>query len=114
MLIPHSSLVIRGAGAWGGGVRPGEASFSCAAAGATPSAASAAAVEMRRPIMPRPGTPKAGPYRVSINYYSQGPMGYGMGLLSIQRFDGKGGLAFEDRPYVIMNDHAYVDLGTVR
>jgi tetratricopeptide (TPR) repeat protein len=60
------------------------------------------------------GTPKAGPYRLSINYYSQGPMGYGMGLLEIQRFDGKGGLSFEDRPYVIMNDHAYVDLGKAK
>jgi tetratricopeptide (TPR) repeat protein len=61
-----------------------------------------------------PGTPKAGPYRLSIDYYSQGPMGFGMGLLEVQRFDGKGGLSFEDRPYVIMNDHAYVDLGTVK
>ncbi|MCB9560141.1 MAG: AgmX/PglI C-terminal domain-containing protein [Kofleriaceae bacterium] len=60
-----------------------------------------------------PGTPKAGPYRLSINYYSQGPMGYGMGLLQIQRFDGKH-LRFEDRPYVIMVDHAFVDLGTYR
>jgi tetratricopeptide (TPR) repeat protein len=60
------------------------------------------------------GTPKAGPYRLSINYYSQGPMGYGMGLLQIVKHDGKGGLAFEDRPYVIMNDHAYVDLGTFK
>lgn len=59
------------------------------------------------------GTPKAGPYRLSINYYSQGPMGYGMGLLEVQRFDGKGKLSFEDRPYVIMNDHAYVDLGKI-
>jgi hypothetical protein len=58
------------------------------------------------------GKPKAGPYRLSINYYSQGPMGYGMGLLEIQKFDGKGGLSFEDRPYVIMNDHAFVDLGS--
>ncbi|MEP6859745.1 MAG: VIT domain-containing protein [Deltaproteobacteria bacterium] len=57
------------------------------------------------------GTPKAGPYKLSINYYSQGPMGYGMGLLEIQKFDGHGGLSFEDRPYVIMNDHAFVDLG---
>jgi hypothetical protein len=59
-----------------------------------------------------PGTPSAGPYRLSINYYSQGPMGYGMGLLEVQRFDGKGGLKFEDRPYVIMHDQAYVDLGS--
>jgi hypothetical protein len=61
-----------------------------------------------------PGTPKAGPYRLSINYYSQGPMGYGMGLLEIQKFDGKGKLTFEDRPYVIMTNQAYVDLGTYR
>jgi hypothetical protein len=39
-------------------------------------------------------------------------MGYGMGLLQIVRHDGNGGLAFEDRPYVIMHDHAYVDLGS--
>ena len=60
------------------------------------------------------GTPKAGPYRLSIDYYSQGPMGYGMGLLQIVRHDGKGTLSFDDRPYVIMADHAYVDLGTFR
>jgi tetratricopeptide (TPR) repeat protein len=60
------------------------------------------------------GTPKAGPYKLSIDYYSQGPMGYGMGLLQIVRHDGKGTLSFDDRPYVIMADHAYVDLGTFR
>jgi len=61
-----------------------------------------------------PGTPSAGPYELSLHYYSQGPMGFGMGLLQIQRFDGKGGLTFEDRPYVIMTDRAFVDLGTTR
>jgi tetratricopeptide (TPR) repeat protein len=61
-----------------------------------------------------PGAPNAGPYRLSINYYSQGPMGYGMGLLQIQKFDGRGNLSFEDRPYVIMTDQAFVDLGTYR
>ncbi len=61
-----------------------------------------------------PGQPTAGPYELSINYYSQGPMGYGMGLLEIQKFDGKGGLTFEDRPYVIMVDQAFVDLGTYK
>lgn len=60
------------------------------------------------------GTPTAGPYRMSINYYSQGPMGYGMGLLQIVKHDGKGTLSFQDRPYVIMADHAYVDLGTYK
>jgi len=57
------------------------------------------------------GAPTAGPYKLSINYYSQGPMGFGMGLLQIQRFDGKG-FWFEDRPYVIMRNRAFVDLGS--
>lgn len=61
-----------------------------------------------------PGVPSAGPYRLSINYFSQGPMGYGMGLLQIQKFDGKGNLSFEDRPYVIMTNQAFVDLGSFR
>ncbi len=61
-----------------------------------------------------PGRPSAGPYKISINYYSQGPMGYGMGLLQIIKHDGKGKLEFQDRPYVIMNNEAYVNLGTFR
>jgi tetratricopeptide (TPR) repeat protein len=61
-----------------------------------------------------PGRPKAGPYKLSINYYSQGPMGYGMGLLQILKHDGKGKLEFQDRPYVIMNDQAFVNLGTYK
>ncbi len=60
------------------------------------------------------GNPVAGPYHLSINYYSQGPMGYGMGLLQILQHDGNGKLSFQDRPYVIMNDHAFVDLGTFK
>ena len=35
-------------------------------------------------------------------------------LLQILRHDGAGGLSFEDRPYIVMNDHAQVDLGEVR
>jgi uncharacterized protein YfaP (DUF2135 family) len=60
------------------------------------------------------GATKGGPYQLSINYFSQGPMGYGMGLLQIQTYDGKGGLTFEDRPYVIMVNQAFVDLGTYK
>ena len=59
------------------------------------------------------GTPKAAPYALQIHYYSRGPMGYGMGLLEIVRHDGKGQLAFEHRPYIVMVDGAYVDLGQV-
>ncbi|MCA9678994.1 MAG: hypothetical protein KC464_28445, partial [Myxococcales bacterium] len=61
-----------------------------------------------------PGTPKAAPYRLSIHYYSRGPMGYGMGKLQVLRHDGKGTLTFEDRPFVVMNDQAFVELGSVK
>ncbi|HWO19873.1 MAG TPA: OmpA family protein [Kofleriaceae bacterium] len=60
------------------------------------------------------GAPQAGPYRLSLEYYAQGPMGYGMGLLQIQRFDPRRGFSFDDRPYVIMTSRAKVDLGTYR
>jgi hypothetical protein len=59
------------------------------------------------------GKAAAAPYKLQIHYYSRGPMGYGMGLLEIVRHDGKGNLAFEHRPYVVMVDGAFVDLGTV-
>ena len=60
-----------------------------------------------------PGKASAGPYQLQIHYYSKGPMGYGMGVLEILRHDGKGGLAFEHRPYVVMTDGAFLDLGIV-
>ena len=59
------------------------------------------------------GKPKAFPYRLQIHYYSRGPMGYGMGQLEILEHDGQGHLLFEERPYVVMQDGAYVDLGVV-
>jgi hypothetical protein len=59
------------------------------------------------------GPMPAAPYRLMIHYYSRGPMGYGMGELEILRHDGNGGLAVETRPFVVMSDGAYVELGTV-
>jgi tetratricopeptide (TPR) repeat protein len=55
----------------------------------------------------------AAPYELGVHYYAQGPMGYGMGLLQIERFDGRA-FTFEDRPYVIMKDGAKIALGKVR
>ncbi|APR81548.1 Putative signal peptide protein [Minicystis rosea] len=52
-------------------------------------------------------------YRLSAHYYSRGPMGYGMGKLEILDHDGKGGITFEERPFVVMADRAFVDLGRV-
>jgi len=56
---------------------------------------------------------RAYPYTLQAHYYSRGPMGYGMGKLQIVEHDGKGGLKFLDRPFIIMVDRAYVDLGKV-
>ena len=40
-------------------------------------------------------------------------MGYGMGKLQVLEHDGKGTLSFEERPFVVMTDRAYVDMGSV-
>ncbi len=59
------------------------------------------------------GEATAYPYRFDAKYYARGPMGYGMGKLQILEHDGKGGLFFDDRPFLIMRDHAHLDLGTL-
>src|SRR5204862_3441154 len=53
---------------------------------------------------------RSGPYTLQAHYYSRGPMGYGMGKLEVIEHDGKGNLLFDERPFVVMNDHAFVDL----
>jgi tetratricopeptide (TPR) repeat protein len=60
------------------------------------------------------GEPSAYPYRFDAKYFSRGPMGYGMGRLQIVEHDGKGGLRFDDRPFIIMQDHASVELGSLQ
>ncbi len=53
-------------------------------------------------------------YTLQAHYYARGPMGYGMGKLEIIDHDGQGGLTFEERPFVAMVDHAFVELGNVK
>ncbi|MES1172306.1 MAG: VIT domain-containing protein [Bacteroidota bacterium] len=60
-----------------------------------------------------PTADRAFPYRLRAHYYSRGPMGYGMGKLQVIDHDGQGRLRFEERPFVIMQDGAFVNLGTV-
>jgi tetratricopeptide (TPR) repeat protein len=60
-----------------------------------------------------PAASRAFPYRLQAHYYSRGPMGYGMGKLQIIDHDGNGNLRFDERPFVIMQDGAFVDLGRV-
>lgn len=54
----------------------------------------------------------AGPYKLQAHYYSKGPMGYGMGRLEVIDHDAHGNLRFESRPFVVMNDGAFLDLGS--
>lgn len=57
--------------------------------------------------------PEAFPYKLEAHYYSRGPMGYGMGAVQIIKYDGDDGLVVETRSYLIMNDGAFLNLGTV-
>lgn len=57
---------------------------------------------------------RAYPYRIEAHYYSRGPMGYGMGKVQVIDHDGKGKLSFDERPFVVMADGAFVELGEVR
>ena len=59
------------------------------------------------------GKERTFPYALSAHYYSRGPMGFGMGTMMVINHDGKGGFTFVDRPFVIMVDGAFVDLGKV-
>ena len=58
--------------------------------------------------------PTAFPYTLEAHYYSRGPMGFGMGSMRVVQHDGKGTVLVEDRPFVIMVDGAFVDLGTLQ
>jgi hypothetical protein len=58
-----------------------------------------------------PAARAAGPYRVWVNYYSRGPMGYGMGTVQVVAYDGHGRLSVDPRPFVVMADDATLDLG---
>jgi hypothetical protein len=60
-----------------------------------------------------PSKERASSYRIKVQYYARGPMGYGMGKVEVVRHDGRGGLSFEQRPFVVMNGGAEADLGPV-
>jgi len=60
-----------------------------------------------------PGKATAYPYQFQAHYFSRGPMGYGMGKLQIVQHDGNGGLRFDNRPFILMKDHADLELGTL-
>jgi len=59
------------------------------------------------------GRARAYPYVLQAHYFARGPMGYGMGKVQVVEHDGKGGLLFEEHPFVIMKDKAFVELGRI-
>ncbi|MCA9688076.1 MAG: VIT domain-containing protein [Nannocystaceae bacterium] len=59
------------------------------------------------------GVPTAYPYNVQVEYYATGPLGLGMGKLEIIEHDGAGGLLFDERPFIVSRERAYLDLGSV-
>jgi tetratricopeptide (TPR) repeat protein len=57
--------------------------------------------------------PNAFPYEIKAHYYNMGPMGYGMGILHVLHYDPKQGIDSEFRPFVVMKNQAFVELGVV-
>jgi uncharacterized protein YfaP (DUF2135 family) len=57
--------------------------------------------------------PTAFPYRLGAHYFTMGPEGMGMGTVDIIRYDGKGDVTVEHRPFVIQNTDGMIDLGSV-
>ena len=58
------------------------------------------------------GAAGAYPYRVEVGYYGRGP-GPGTGKVQIVEHDGEGRLFFDDRPFVVLKQRGYVDLGAL-
>jgi hypothetical protein len=59
------------------------------------------------------GQPTGYPYNLQVHYYATGPMGFGMGKVQVIEHDGSGTVALDERPFVVMKDRAYIDLGLV-
>ncbi|MCH9688304.1 MAG: AgmX/PglI C-terminal domain-containing protein [Deltaproteobacteria bacterium] len=60
-----------------------------------------------------PGHATAYPYTLQVHYYSRGPMGFGLGKVQVLHHDGAGGIHLGDRPFVVLEDGATIDLGQV-
>jgi hypothetical protein len=51
--------------------------------------------------------------RQKMQSYRRGPTGHGVGAVEIVRHDGRGGLTFDTRPFVIMTEGTSLDLGAI-
>jgi hypothetical protein len=59
------------------------------------------------------GERQSSSYHVEVELYRRGPSGHAFGSVDIVRHDGRGGLTFDTRPFVIMTEGATADLGTI-
>jgi hypothetical protein len=53
-------------------------------------------------------------YRTGVSFDRRGFQGYALGKVTVVYYDGSGGLYFDDRPFVLMKEHGYADLGEYR
>jgi len=60
------------------------------------------------------GEPTAYPYHLAVDYFSRGPMGYGMGHVQVIHHDGKGNLELETFPFVTMTEKTKLRVGVVQ
>ncbi|WP_434427660.1 VIT domain-containing protein [Nannocystis pusilla] len=58
------------------------------------------------------GTASAYPYRLEVGYYGRNA-DYGAGKVQIVEHDGAGQLYFDERPFVVLKQRGYVDLGAL-
>jgi hypothetical protein len=59
------------------------------------------------------GRAAAYPYKLRAHMHTRGPTGYAMGKVEVIEHDGSGGLAFDERPFIVMNEGGMVELGAV-
>jgi outer membrane protein OmpA-like peptidoglycan-associated protein len=62
-------------------------------------------------VIERAALPRA--FRLGVHLSRAGPMGHAFGVVEIMTDDGKGGLGFDLRPFVLMAQEGYAELGTV-
>jgi tetratricopeptide (TPR) repeat protein len=58
------------------------------------------------------GEATAYPYRLEVGYYGRNS-DYGAGKVQIVEHDGAGGLYFDERPFLVLKQRGYVDLGAL-
>ncbi|HEX6243443.1 MAG TPA: hypothetical protein VFZ61_21165 [Polyangiales bacterium] len=59
------------------------------------------------------GADLAFPYQLQVQHAARNAMGYALGAVHVLRVDAAGRASFEMRPFVLMKDQAYLELGAI-